>query len=107
MSLVIYGISDRRWVVYAFDNDDLRDNDLEVEDLEDENPRYKLGYFQEDPIASDGKVDANLPIWNPREYFLLIFQVRMGRILQEWKRLVRWLERNVEEYVCQDFFTSS
>jgi hypothetical protein len=70
---------------------------LETENLEDDIYPYKA--FQEDPIASDGKVDANLPIWNPREYFLLIFQCRMGRVLLEWKRLVRWLERNIEEYV--------
>jgi hypothetical protein len=98
ISLAIYGVSQRRWVAYAFDNNDFDDREFGDGDSEDEGYPYKG--FQEDPIASDGKFDANVPIWDPRVYFLFIFQNRMGQVLQEWEYLVRWIERNIERYVC-------
>lgn len=98
ISLAIYGVSESRWVAYAFDNNDFNDRGFGDEDSEDECYPYKI--FQEDPIALGGKFDANAPIWDPREYFLMIFQNRIGQALQEWEYLVRWIERNIEGYVC-------
>lgn len=86
----MYGLSDWRWVAYAFEK-----NTFDERDLEDET--YPYENFQEDPIA---KVDADLPIWDPREYFLLIFNTRMCQVLEEWRNLVRWIERSIEGYVC-------
>ena len=89
ISLVMYGLSDRRWVAYAFDKNTFDDKDLEDE-------IYSYEKFHEDPIA---KVDADLPIWDPREYFLLIFKTRMYQVLKEWRNLIRWIERSVDGYV--------
>ena len=91
ISFVMYGLSDRRWVAYAFDKNTFDDKDLE-DDI------YPYEKFQEDPIA---KVDADLPIWDPREYFLLIFKTRMYQVLKEWRNLIRGLERSIEGYVCR------
>lgn len=90
ISLVMYGLSDRRWVAYAFDQNTFDDKDLEDEIYPSEN-------FHEDPIT---KVDADLPIWDPREYFLLTFKTRMCQVLKEWRNLVRWIERSIDGYVC-------
>jgi len=94
ISLAIYGVSDIRWVAYAFDNNDFDDKEFDEEDSEDDGDHYKV--FQEDPIASNGEFDANAPIWDSREYFLMIFQNRIAKVLTEWEYLVRWVERNIE-----------
>lgn len=93
ISLVISGYNDRRWVAYAFQN-----NTFDEEDLDDEIYRCYDG-FQEDPIASNGQVDANSPIWSPREYFALMFEYRLDGVLTQWENLVRWIERSIEAYV--------
>lgn len=54
----------------------------------------------EDPIAwgDDDEVrDANLPIWDPREYFLRMFKSRIAQVLKEWKNLISRVERTIEE----------
>jgi len=94
-SLVISGYNERRWVAYAFENNTFDNVDLE---LEDEIYRCYEG-FQADPIASDGLVDANNPIWSPREYFALIFEYRLAGVLRQWENLVRCVERNIQGYV--------
>ena len=101
ISLVITGYNDRRWVAYAFQN-----NTFDIEDFDDETYRCYEG-FQEDPIASNGQVDANNPIWNPREYFALIFEYKLAGVLTEWEDLVRLLERSIQEYVRSPFYTFS
>ncbi len=92
-SLVIAGYNDRRWVAYAFQN-----RAFDNKDLDDEIYRDYEG-FQEDPIASNGRVDANNPIWSPREYFALTFEYRLAGVLTQWEILVRWVERSIQGYV--------
>jgi len=98
ISLTISGINDQQWVAYAFNNNAFDDNDFDDEDLDDE--LCSSDGFHEDPIASNGAVDANLPVWNPRIYFLIIFEIRMHRALNEWTFLVRWIERHIGAQVC-------
>jgi hypothetical protein len=99
ISLVITGYSNRRWVAYAFLNNTFDDDD----DFDDETYGNLFEGFQGDPIASDGLVDANNPIWNPREYFALIFECRLTGVLTEWENLVRWVERSIQGYVRSHF----
>jgi hypothetical protein len=42
--------------------------------------------------TSQGDVNANLPIWNPREYFLSTLVHRVQQVHKEWDQLVRTLE---------------
>jgi hypothetical protein len=93
ISFVICGSDNWRWVAYAF-----VDTDFNGEDLGDEVFSYEG--VHEDPIASDAKLDANLPIGDPREYFLMIFEIRMAQVLKEWELLVRTVERSIKRYVC-------
>lgn len=55
--------------------------------------------FHEDPIASDPWIEANIPIWDPREYFLAIFEARIARVEKEWERLVLMVAKSIKEYV--------
>ncbi|KAF2185092.1 hypothetical protein K469DRAFT_688302 [Zopfia rhizophila CBS 207.26] len=91
-SLTICGSDNSRWVAYGFVDTDIDDdNGLEGEDFS------YLG-MNADPIASDGDVNANHPIWDPREYFLLMIEIRMRKVLKEWKGLVRKFERSIKRF---------
>ncbi|KAF2181077.1 hypothetical protein K469DRAFT_590492 [Zopfia rhizophila CBS 207.26] len=100
ISLVICGPDEKRWVGYAFVDRYFNGEDLEEDD-------FSYDGVQEDPIATDFEVDTNLPIidanlpkWNPREYFLNIVEFRMAQVLKEWEGLVRKVQRSVRDYVC-------
>jgi hypothetical protein len=129
-SLTICGFDDFRWVGYGFadseeeeedtGDEDTDDNEEEEEDTgdedtdDDEEEEEDTGdedtddgeedgdqsRFLEDPIASDGKIDAGRPIENPREYFLRIFEVRSTEVRNEWERVVRELQRSINQCVC-------
>jgi hypothetical protein len=92
-SLVICGSDNYRWTAYAF----VDENDSIFSDL-----ATNESLVMEDPIARADRapVDANFPIWDPREYFLVILENRIAQILKEWRNVVRWLERTIADDVC-------
>ncbi|PMD29322.1 hypothetical protein L207DRAFT_593560 [Hyaloscypha variabilis F] len=93
-SFVICGIHDRRWSAYAFDNTESADGD----DLQD---KIFCGGGHWDPIGSCLSVDdvqAELPIWNPREYFLNVVARRLGLAADSWETLLRAIERRIKRY---------
>jgi hypothetical protein len=42
----------------------------------------------------------NEPVWNPREYFLLVLARRMEQVSKEWSDLVAAVNERLESYVC-------
>jgi hypothetical protein len=91
-SFVIYGSHEHRWAAYAFD-----DNDVDTEEVYDK--IFPCDGMHQDPIASNNDTDAELPIWDPREYFLKILAPRVAGIADSWETLLRLIERRIEEYV--------
>lgn len=94
-SLVITGSNEMQWTGYA-----LSDHYFDAENPLDE--VFSYSGIQEDPIAwsteLDGlMVDANNPVWNPRVYFLIMLEIRIAQVVQEWTYLIR----NVEVYVTK------
>lgn len=96
-SLILSGHSDRRWVAYSFDNNNIEDD----EDEEDKNSKDDKCPLREDMMALDAEGYTDMPIFDPREYFLLTFRSQMDRILKEWTYLVRHIDRDVHAYVCR------
>jgi hypothetical protein len=90
-SFVICGSDNRRWIGYAF-----VDQDDDEENLGPEDCHYEG--FQEDPIAA-AAADANMPEWEPRQYFLNVLESRIKLILREWENVVYTVERRIKEYV--------
>ena len=86
ISFLLVGSDDGRWVGYAFDDTYFND---------DKNSVHK----DEDPIASDAKPNANLPIMNARVYFLKIFHSRSAKVLREWESLVWTVKREIDKHV--------
>jgi hypothetical protein len=99
-SLVISGLDDRHWTAYAFvDRDFDKDEDLDMD--------FSYRGIQEDPIASDCGpyiIDANMPIWDPRVYFLRIFEIRIRLVCKEWASLYQTIRCKLEYYVSQGPF---
>ena len=101
VSFVICGSDHRRWIGYAF-----VDTEAEGEDLADGEFPYEGAH--EDPIAMGGAavemvgevINANNPIWDPREYFLIIVEIRMIQVLKEWQYVVRKVQRSITQCVC-------
>lgn len=94
ISFVICGSANMRWAGYAF-----VDTAFDDEDLEDD--CFVYDGFHEDPISL---LDADLPIWDARQYFLRIVKISMFAVLKEWEYLVRNVERAIMQYVCLDAF---
>jgi hypothetical protein len=93
ISVVICGSDNWRWAGYAF-----IDTSFESEDLGDGIFSYED--VHEDPIASNSELHADLPIWDPREYFLTILEIRVTQVRKELEYLVRAVERSVKQNVC-------
>ena len=115
-SLAICGSDNRRWIAYAFDdtdddNEDLTSKDVSPEgvldlDASDDEQAKLLNW---DPIRGEHEpaiLDADEPIWDPREYFLMGMKVGIVKPLDSWKYLVRSLERDIEQYVCLPLYLS-
>jgi hypothetical protein len=89
----VTGIDEYVWTAYAsvdnfFDtNESVQYYHEEIHDV-----------YRPDPIAA-GRIDANKPLLKPREYFLKVFEIRIQDVTKEWHRIVRKLEKAVEEYV--------
>ncbi|KAF2493443.1 kinase-like protein [Lophium mytilinum] len=98
-SLMICGSDNQRWIAYAFE-----DRDSEDEAIEEDDCSYEV--IQEDSIIADG-TDANLPIWDPREYFLLTVERRGKNILEKWETLISAVESRINDYRSRhpDFFS--
>jgi len=88
-AFVIHGHSDRRWTAYAFSKNGL--GSLEGGD-------YGYADFHEDPIAL-GKLNANSPIYDAREYFVRILEVWIGQISELCKKVIQRTERQISSYV--------
>ncbi|KAH7333039.1 hypothetical protein BKA65DRAFT_564042 [Rhexocercosporidium sp. MPI-PUGE-AT-0058] len=49
-----------------------------------------------DPLA-DGQINADEPLWDPREYFLKVVEIRTGLALMEWSQIINKMEREVQQ----------
>jgi hypothetical protein len=95
-SVVICGSQEGRWTAYAFDDTEFDGEDLYEKMMGNCQP------FHADPIASciwGDDVNADIPIWNPREYFLIVVANRIARAANDWESLVGPVERSIREYV--------
>jgi len=59
-----------------------------------------------DPLAA-GQLNADQPIWKPREYFLKVFEIRSNRVLKEWDKIACTVEEEIKRYVLYMDFVSN
>jgi hypothetical protein len=101
MSCVVHGFDEWQWTTWAFED---TEHDAEESTGVDDGPGPAAAEpvfcptINEDPIACG--LDANMPIWRPRQYFLKAFEIRIQKVRDEWDELVHRLEVDKREYVC-------
>jgi len=87
-SCVVTGTNDWQWVAYSF-------VDTEIDGILHESSEQDLTF---DQIAS-GALEANCPIWNPRDYWLRVFEIRIEQTNMEWAYLIHKIEFSIHQYV--------
>jgi hypothetical protein len=100
ISVVLCGTSETRYTVYCFEDNDL-DEDREMGDDE-----FSEVGFQADQVAKC-EIDANSPIWNPREYFLVTLLERIKQVGREWARIVQVVDSAFDGLSCGRPFSAS
>lgn len=110
VSFVIHGSDDTRWTAYAFVDTESKSlcgkrieeqemGDTDTDDGQEADDDDDDG-VNEDPIAHDRSssdvVDADKPTWDPRMYFIMVFDHRSNRMAQEWKKIVKALDRAIK-----------
>ncbi|KAH4416864.1 hypothetical protein HBH92_059580 [Parastagonospora nodorum] len=100
ISIVLCGTSETRYTVYCFEDSD-HDDDREMGDDE-----FSENGFQADQIAK-GEIDANRPIWNPREYILVTLLKRITQVAKEWARVVHVIDSTSARFACGRTTTTS
>jgi hypothetical protein len=85
VSFAICGTSVKQYVAYGFEDAEFDPDRAFGKD------EFSLNEKHADQMTK-GEEDANCPIWDPREYFLLVLGHRIRQIRQEWQRSVDTLE---------------
>jgi len=88
ISVVVTGSDDWRWVGYGF-------IDAEIDGVLAESSSDDLLF---DQIAA-GALEVDFPIWRPRDYWLKVFELRIGQVRKEWDDLAHKLEQSIGTYV--------
>jgi hypothetical protein len=100
-SLLICGTDHTRWTAYVFadSHQDVDPGGTECDDDDD----VAVG-----PIANDKErqaINADCPIWDPREYYLRILDLRIKRVLDEWTLIIQKLKSAIETQVSTPCFS--
>jgi hypothetical protein len=99
ISCVVHGSNEWQWTAWAFED---TNHDWEEEDdiYADATTHNDEVVFIEDPITCG--LDANKPIWRPREYFVKALEIRMKDVRDEWDYLVYRLQLDRKRNVCSN-----
>jgi hypothetical protein len=106
---VVTGSDEWRWVAYCF-----VDNYF---DATEEARETVLSYHEDSLVAEGMRADpltfgvtnADNPIQKPKEYFLMVFQIRIKQVKREWQQVVQKVQQSIREYeqVRSLFFLAS
>jgi hypothetical protein len=88
ISCVVAGSDHWQWVGYGF-------VDAEIDGVLAESSDEDL---LQDQIA-DREFEARIPIWRPRDYWIGVFEIRIGCVRNQWDNLIDKLEFSVNRYV--------
>ncbi|PSN65637.1 hypothetical protein BS50DRAFT_636380 [Corynespora cassiicola Philippines] len=115
-SIVIWGSGPSRWVGWGFIHNEFSDppyvddddEDEYNEDDEDEEEKLKEDMFYADGNTGEQGtvIAANCPIWDPRTYFLCVYESRMRIVMREWERIVENISRDVKEWGTLQHYNS-
>lgn len=99
-SFLVVGNNNTVWTAYLFtdtyhDGGSAKSNHDDLSSYQQRSNEDELFY---DPLTM-GHHDANIPIWDPREYFCLIVRIRLGLIKEEWAYILVFLTGKIGFFV--------
>jgi hypothetical protein len=90
-SFLLRGVDEWQWTTYCC---------VDTFFGNEENPQwYTSGNMDGPPGGGLGGQPASYPIWNPREYLLLVLARRTIKATKEWTNVISKLEPRLDEYV--------
>jgi hypothetical protein len=100
-SCVVHGVDEWQWVAYAFkdaqhDSGGVYTHETDYGEFETKKDISSQEVYK-DPMANG--INADKPIWRPRQYFIKVFDMQMRQFKEEWDALVYMLEVDRSEYV--------
>jgi len=97
VSVMVTGLDNWFWTACCFSDIYFKDEDHNEQVSTLSTPAHPM-----DP-HSCGKFSLNLPIWDPRHYFLRTLSCRMEQVKQEWNNTVFQLFEDIEPCVRPTF----
>jgi hypothetical protein len=94
MSFVVTGIDHWVWVGYGF-----VDTYFDSKETVDGYHTMRGPHQRRSDSLAAGQLNADEPIWTPREYFCKVFEIRINMVLKEWYLIVDKVDKGVEQYV--------
>ena len=91
ISVMVTGFDEWYWTAYC-----CIDTYYDTEDTT--GFHYRNGF---DALVGGTKRPGYYPVWNPREYFLLILSRRFRQATKEWNVVVTALEKRLKSQVCK------
>ncbi|KAI9875145.1 MAG: hypothetical protein M1830_008824 [Pleopsidium flavum] len=86
--LLVVGIDEWYWTVYCC---------VDRYFGSEETIQFYLDQHLDAPIGGAGR-PTGFPVWNPREYFLLVLSRRIRQVTREWSNVVITLEERLESH---------
>ncbi|KAI8716026.1 hypothetical protein NCS52_01112100 [Fusarium sp. LHS14.1] len=100
-TVLISGSDPWRWVAYCFvdtyfEGEDKRESVDAYDEVEIDDESHMC--IQPDPFTT-AESDANQPVLNPREYFLVVLESRLRHVRDEWHTLISNMGDSIHEYI--------
>ncbi|KAI0431453.1 hypothetical protein F5Y09DRAFT_304557 [Xylaria sp. FL1042] len=104
ISCLVAGLDDSSYIGYAFVDTyhDGPDSDESVKGYYEKS--NTPGRYSMDAL-SGGILQADLPLWSPRLYFLRVFELRIEQVKEEWVNAVFTIQNKMNSYI-QDYQVS-
>jgi hypothetical protein len=101
ISVLVNGFDERSWYGLAFVDTYYHgdDNPEGAADIARRVEASMKGTYRSllDPIALS-ELNADIPFWNPREYFLRVLELRVKQVLSKWQDVVECILQTTEPY---------
>lgn len=101
MTFVICGSHEKNWIGYSFV--DTHNDEEELENLASDDAFG--GTVLTDPISTAMLDKGKLLLTDPREYWLLVYQLRIEHVLREWELIVGKFEPRIIAHVSYPTFS--
>ena len=88
VSFLLLGIDEWVWTAYCC-----------VDTYFGSEPNHRTYHDDGVDAPTGGAKYLNFPIWNPREYFLMVLARRMMQATREWTNLVHVVQQRLDLYV--------